>query len=241
MDNDQTALTRKQPDNSCHLCGKQEDLISEELCRGCLSKSLLSRLPRLKHTLEMRYGAKLDTWLAGGTIYQSSWAVTADFQVNRDRIKSLLKDVIRKAVESDDLRLSLTDENWKPIQLDHLMAHIYEQCVDELQQVITRSLLDALSTAPTTEAERELIEVASGKRRVRKRYVREEAVIALASSKSTPMLLPARALIEMRYLADKGKELYTELVDGKISSVWEEVRDSLPEEIAKLISTDDTF
>jgi hypothetical protein len=76
---------------------------------------------------------------------------------------------------------------------------------------------------------------------VRKRYVREEAVIALASSKSTPLLLPARALIEMRYQADKGKELYTELVDDKISSVWEEVRDTLPEEVTKLISTDGMF
>jgi len=241
MDNDQPVLTREQPNDSCHLCGKQEDLISEELCQGCLSKTLIKRLPRLKRTLEMRYGAKLDTWLAGGKLYQSIWAVTADFQVNRDRMKSLLKDVVREAVESDDLRLSLTDENWKPIQFDPLMAHIYEQCVEELQQVITRLLVDALATAPTAEAERELIEVASGKQRVRNRYVREEAVIALASSKSTPMLLPAKALIEMRYLADKGKELYTDLVDGKISSVWDEVKDSLPEEVAKLISTDGTF
>jgi hypothetical protein len=230
-----------QPDDSCQMCGKQEDLISEELCRGCLLMTLIKHLPRLKRALEMRYGAMLDVWLAGGTFYQSNWAVTAGFQVNRDRIKSLLKDVVREAVESDDLRLSLTDENWKPIQLDHLTAHIYEQCVKELQQVITRLLVDAFATAPTAEVERELIEVASGKRRARKRYVREEAVIALASSKSTPMLLPAKALIEMRYLADKGKELYTELVDDKISSVWDEVRGSLPEEVAKLISTDDTF
>jgi hypothetical protein len=161
--------------------------------------------------------------------------------VNRDRIKSLLKDVVKETVESEDLMLSLTDETWKPIQLDHLMAHIYEQCVDELQQVMTRLLVDALTSAPTAEAERELIEVASGRRRVRKRYVREEAVITLTSSKSSPMLLPARALIEMRYQADKGKELYTELVDGKLSSVWEEVRGSLPEEVTKLISMDGTF
>jgi hypothetical protein len=241
MNNDQTALTHEQPDDSCHLCGKQEDLISEELCRGCLSKTLIKHLSHLKRTLEMRYGAKLDTWLAGGALYQSIWVVTADFQVNRDRIKSLLKDVIREAIESEDLGLSLMDETWKPIQLDHLMDYINEQCVDELQQVITRLVTEALSTAPTAEAERWLIEVASGKRRVRKRYVREEAVIALASSKSTPMLLLAKALIEMRYLADKGKELYTELVDGKLSSVWDEVRDSLPEEITKLISADSTF
>lgn len=45
----------------------------------------------------------------------------------------------------------------------------------------------------------------------------------------------------MRYQADKGKELYTELVDDKISSVWEEVRDTLPEEVTKLISTDGMF
>jgi hypothetical protein len=79
MDNDQTALTHEQPDDSCHLCGKKEDLISEELCRGCLSKTLIKCLPHLKRTLEMRYGAKLDTWLAGGALYRSIWAMTADF------------------------------------------------------------------------------------------------------------------------------------------------------------------
>lgn len=53
--------------------------------------------------------------------------------------------------------------------------------------------------------------------------------------------MPAIALIEMRYQADKGKELYTELVDDKISSVWDEVRESLPEEVVKLISTEGAF
>jgi hypothetical protein len=45
----------------------------------------------------------------------------------------------------------------------------------------------------------------------------------------------------MRYQADKGREIYTELLDDKLSSVWDEVRESLPEEIAKLISADSTF
>lgn len=38
-------------------------------------------------------------------------------------------------------------------------------------------------------------------------------------------------LIEMRYQGDKGREFYTELIDGKLSSVWDEVRESLLAEI----------
>ena len=184
----------------------------------------------------------LDSWLAEGKLIQSGWQVSEDLKVAAQLVKSLLKEAVQDAVAREEIALRLPkDETWKPIELESLMSHVYGQCVERLSQFITQLLIEAMSSAPTEEAERELVDMVSGKKKVRHRYLRERAVEALTLSKATPFTLPAIALIEMRYLADKGKELYTELVDGKISSVWDEVRDSLPEEIAKLISNDDTF
>jgi hypothetical protein len=234
--------TDKRQNDSCHLCGKREDLASKEVCQECVTRTLLKQLPRLKRTLEMKHGAMLDSWLAEGKLVQSNWEVSSDLQVGKDRIKWLLKETVQDAIAREEIALYLPeDEGWKPIEIDHLMDYIYRQCVDELQQFIRGLLIKAVSSAPTEESERELVEVVSGRKRVRHRYVRERAVEALSLSKATPFLLPTKALIEMRYQADKGKELYTEMMEGEISSVWSEVKDSLPEEIVKLISTDSWF
>lgn len=242
MDNEQPTLTGERPDDSCHLCGKREDLISEGLCRGCLSKTLIKHLPRLKRALEMKHGAVLDSWLAEGKLIQSGWQLSDDLKVTEQLVKDLLKEAVQDAVAREEIALRLPkDETWKPIELESLMSHVYGQCVDSLCQFITQLLIEAMSFAPTEEAERELVDIVSGKKKARHRYLRERAVEVLTLSKATPFTLPAIALIEMRYRADKGKELYTELVDGKISSVWEEVRDSLPEEVSKLISVEGTF
>lgn len=242
MERNQSTSTPQQPYDSCNLCSRREDLISKELCQECLTTTLLKHLPRLKRTLEMKHGAMLDSWLAEGKLIQSGWQVSEDLKVAAQLVKSLLKEAVQDAVAREEIALRLPkDETWKPIELESLMSHVYGQCVERLSQFITQLLIEAMSSAPTEEAERELVDMVSGKKKVRHRYLRERAVEALTLSKATPFTLPAIALIEMRYLADKGKELYTELVDGKISSVWDEVRDSLPEEIAKLISNDDTF
>jgi hypothetical protein len=55
---------------------------------------------------------------------------------------------------------------------------------------------------------------------------------------STPLPLPAKALIELRYRADGGRYPYAKVETGEISSVWKELEASLPVEIVKLIEKD---
>lgn len=242
MNDNQPATTEERPEDSCHLCGKREGLVSPELCRECLTKTLLKRLPQLKHALEMKHGDVLDSWLAEGKLVQSGWQISDDLQVRREGVKGLLREIVLDAVAREEIALCLPkDEVWKPIEIDSLMVHVYEQCVDRVRLFINELLVEAVRSAPTEESERELVDIVSGKKRVKHRYVRERAVEALTLSKAAPFQLPAIALIEMRYQADKGREFYTELLDDKLSSMWDEVRELLPEEIAKLISADSTF
>jgi hypothetical protein len=242
MNEEHPALTSKQPNDSCRLCGKREGLVSSELCRRCLKKTLLKQLPWLKRALEMSHGVWVDSWLAEGKLIQSSWQVADDLQVNMDLVKSLLRNIIKEAVAREEIALYLPKAGtWKPIEVGSLITHVYEQCVYRLRPFIIGLLVEAVRSAPTEESERELVNIVSGRKRVRHRYVRERAVEALTLSETTPFTLPAMALIEIRYQADKGRDIYTELSDDKISSVWEEIRESLPEEVAKLISTEGMF
>ena len=111
------------------------------------------------------------------------------------------------------------------------------ECVAETAQ--TSGFI--IRQAPTEEAGRELIEVVWGKKRVSKRYLREEAITSLVDSDAAPLPLPIRALIEMRYRVDGGRESFVQIIAGEISSVWRKVRESLPEEVAKLICQDEFF
>jgi hypothetical protein len=86
---------------------------------------------------------------------------------------------------------------------------------------------------------RELIEVVAGKRRVRKPYIRKAAVMALSGTEF--LILPRYALIEMRYSEDKGESIFIDIDEGKISSLWELIKEELPEEIVELICRDGSF
>jgi hypothetical protein len=149
-------------------------LISQELCRECLTKTLVKQLPRLKRALELKHGAVLDSWLAEGKLIQSVWQVSDDLKVTEQLVKDLLKEAVQDAVAREEIALRLPkDETWKPIELDSLMSHVYGQCIDRLSQFITQLLAEAMSSAPTEEAERELVDIVSGKKKVRHRYLRE--------------------------------------------------------------------
>lgn len=230
------------PDPPCNLCGQVKDSMYDEVCGDCVEQILLQHLPRLKQVLEERHGSMLDRWLARGSLIDTKWVAQDKFQVSRERLKKLLGDTIKEAVEKGLIELELPgNESWNPTRSDQLMEHIYQQCTGKLQQSITGSIVKALSTAPTEEAERDLIEVAYGKRRVRKRYVREEALSALALSKGTILPVPMKALLELSYRVDGGRSDFVEVSDGEISSVWDVIREALPAEIVKLISDDNSL
>ena len=230
------------PDPPCNLCGQVKDSMYEDVCADCVKQTLLKHLPRLKQVLEEKHGLMLDRWLSRGRMIKANWIAHHEFKVSRDRLKRLLRDTIKDAVDKELIELELPgNESWNPTKTDQLMEHVYRQCMDELQQLITGSIIQAISTAPTEEAERDLIEVAWGKKGVRKRYVREEAVSAIALSKGTILPVPMKALFELRYRADGGKSYYVEVSDGEISSVWMEIAEALPAEIAKLIRHDNSL
>lgn len=212
------------------------------VCSDCVKESLLKHLPLLKRTLEARYGSVLDQWLANGRFQGAHWVAGVDAQVSFERLASFVREVVRDAVAKGDIGMLLPgdDQSWKPIQINELLDSIYEQCEEEFRRFIA-SLLKAINNATTKEAERELIEVVSGKKRVSKRYVREEAISAVVLTDGTPLPMPAKALVEMRYRADGGRSEYATVEDGEVSSVWKEIEEALPVEIVKLIVEDSSF
>lgn len=106
---------------------------------------------------------------------------------------------------------------------------------------MTRWLTEAISQALTEEAERELIELAWGKKRVARRHLRDEAITALAAPGAVPLLLELRALLELRHRVGGGRESLTQIWEGEISSVWAKVKELWPEEVARLICKDESF
>jgi hypothetical protein len=233
---DQIELVDKQHNIACKLCDQFKDQMHGEACSECIRDTLLKHLATLKRTLEDKYGATLDEWLARGRFPKAKWKAEADFQVSQDRLKTFIREIVRESVAKGDVALDLPGNvSWKPIQTSQLMDSIYEQCGTQFEQLI-EALLQAISNASTEEAERELIEIAYGKKRVNKRYLREEAISALVLTDAPLLSLPIKALIEIRYRADGGRHPYTKVIHGEINSVWKEIRAALPTEIARLIA-----
>lgn len=241
MNQDQPSSTGEQSHVACRLCGQLKQRMYGDTCFECVNQTLLRHLPHLKRVLEDKYGSTLDQWLAGGRFLEAHWKAEVDLNVSHERLRTFVREVVRDAVAKGEIELSLpADESWKPIQINQLIDSIYEQCEEEFGRLIG-SLLRAIRNARTEEVERELIEVVSGKKRVSKRYVREEAISAVVLTEGTPLPLPAKALIELRYRADGGRYPYAKVEDEEISSVWEEIKESLPVEVTKLIVKDSSF
>lgn len=242
MDNSQEISPAEGSDSSCNLCGRNKDVIYEGACESCVNQTLLKLLPLLRRRLEVNFGEMLDNWLTIGQFYKAAWKARDDFRIKRARLKSYLRGVVEDAIEETEIQLCLdSDELWKATRIDEMMEHLYKQCINELEPLIAESIKRALDTAPTEEAEREVIEVVSGRQRVRKRYIRDRAIDTLTSSDKNLIPYRAKVLAALRYRSDRDRELYTELADGRISSVWREVEDLLPKEVAKLIVEDDSF
>ena len=226
---------------ACHLCGQIKELINGEVCADCVEATMLKQLPHLKRTLEDHFGATLDNWLARGDLPNVKWSVDTNFLVKPERLKSFIREIVREAVAKGEIELQLdSSEGWKPIQIHQLMDSLFEQCEEQAGQ-LTSWLVEAIGNAPTEEAGRELIELAWGKKRVAKRYLRDEAITALVTTKAARLPLPLIALLEMRYRVDGGRESFTQILEGEISSLWTKISEPLPEEVAKLICKDKSF
>jgi hypothetical protein len=211
----------------------------EDTCAECVEQILLKHLPLLKRVLEDKYGDMLDQWLSSGRFLEAEWTFDLDLYACREQLGSFLRKLIRGAISKGEIELKLMPgESWRPIQSPQLLNFVQERCEGHLLRLLG-SMFSAIKEAPTEEVERELIEIVSGKRRVNKRHIREEAISTLVLTDS--IQLPIRALIELRYRADGGRFPYTKPMEGRIKSVWKEIEASLPEEIAKLICEDETY
>lgn len=230
-----------QSNTACRLCARLKAKMYGDACAECIEETLIKHLPLLKRALEARYGSLLDRWLAGGRFNVAEWKTGINLYVCRERLRGLVREVIRHAASKGEIELSLPlDQSWKPIQIHQLLNSVQEQCDDAIEGLLA-SLFLAIKSAPTEEAERELIEVVSGKKRLNKRYLRDEAILTLVAAKDIPLPLPAKALIEFRYQVDGGRLRYAKLMGTEISSVWKEIENLLPKQIAKLIAEDQSF
>jgi len=239
MTQDKLLPEEEESSHACHLCVQSKDGMYEDVCADCVQVTLQRLWPQLKRTLENRYGEMLDIWLARGRLHNVRWIVETDFRVSPERMQRFIRAFIKDAVMKEEIELELPyNSYWKPIRLNQLLEALYEQS-DKLTEYITGWLIKSVNNAPTEEAERELIRIAWGKRRVAKRYLREEAIMAVAENDALPLQIAA--LLNIRYRVDKGSSLYLDPIEGEISSVWNEIRESLPAEISALICKDNSF
>jgi hypothetical protein len=239
MIQDQQSSTNNESKPVCRQCRQLKEDLHGDMCSDCIEATLHEHLPLLKHTLEARYGSMLDQWLNNGRFLQARWSAELDLLVCQERLAGFVRKLILDAITQGEagIVLPIYDEFWKPIQINELLDSIDEQCQEEFRHFIA-SLSQAINNAPTKEAERELIEMVSGRKRVRKRLVRDEAISAVMITEGTPLPLPAKALIELRYREDGGRDWYPNVEDGEISSVWKEIEGELPPDIVKLIAAE---
>jgi hypothetical protein len=242
MNQDQQASTNVESKPVCRRCRQLKEDLYGDICSDCIEGTLLQHLPLLKKTLEDKYGSMLDQWLANGRFNEARWSAEFDLLASQERLADFVRKLVRDAVTQGEagIVLPIYDEFWKPIQINELLDSIDEQCQEEFRHFIA-SLSLAINNAPTKGSERELIEIVSGKKRVNKRSVRDDAISVVVMTEGTPLPLPAKALIELRYRADEGRSWYPNVEDGKISSVWKEIEEALPEEVARLICEDNSF
>lgn len=239
MTQDQPPTTSQQLQSTCRLCARFKGQLYGDTCAECVEGILLKHLPLLKRSLEDKYGEMLDQWLSSGRFLGAEWTFDLDLYACREQLASFLRKLIHGAISKGEIELKLLPgESWRPIQALQLLNFVQEQCEGHLLRLLG-SVFSAIKEAPTEEAERELIEIVSGKRRVNKRHIREEAISALVLTDS--IRLPIRALIELRYRVDGGRFPYAKLREGEVSSVWGEISEVLPEGIDRLITAENNW
>jgi len=239
MTQDQPLANNQQSQAPCLLCARFKGQMYGETCAKCIEGILLKHLPLLKRALEDKYGEMLDQWLSTGRFLGAEWTFDLDLYACREQLASFLRKLIRGAISKGEIELKLMPgESWRPIHAPQFLNFVQDRCEGHLLRLLG-SVFSAIKEAPTEEAERELIEIVSGKRRVNKRHVREEAISALVLTDS--IQLPISALIQLRYRVDGGRFPYAKLKDGEISSVWGEIQETLPEEISMLITAENNW
>lgn len=220
----------------CRRCRRCKGVIYTALCQDCVEQTLCKLLPRLKRILEKRYGRQLDAWLAGGGFTDVHWDTSLNFTVSSKLLRRFLVRLIREAVENKDIWLEFSGQvTWTPTHVRQLVNFINRRHGTELRQLIAEQITVMIRSAPTEQAERELVALVSGKLQPQRIEVLDEAVACLADTKSSGLPYGARVLIELRYQLNKYVSLYTEVDEGIIDAAWKEMAKELPKSVQKLL------
>jgi hypothetical protein len=233
------SATLRRSNPRCRRCGRFKGVIYTALCHGCVEQTLKQRLPRLKRILEERYGRQLDEWLDDASFTDVRWDTSINFTVGERLFQCFLAQLIQEAAENKDIWLDFSDNvSWTPTQFSQLLNFINQTHGTELRQLIAQRVTAAIRSAPTGQAERELVALVGGKLQPQRIEVLDEAVACLADTKSSGLPYGARTLIELRYKLNKYVSLYTEVDEGFIDPVWKEMAEELPKSVQKLLPED---
>jgi hypothetical protein len=240
MNTERLSAARRSPKPRCRRCGRFKGIIYTALCQDCVEQTLQHHLPRLKRILEVRYGRQLDEWLSVGGFTSVRWDISPDFTVDERLLRRFLKHLILEAAEGKDIWLEFAGKvTWTPTHIGQLVSFIYDRCGAELGQLIAQKIMAVIRSAPTEQAERELMDLISGRLQALWIEVLDEAVACVADTTGSRLAYGARVLIELRYKFNRYLSLYTQIDEGSIDPVWKEVADELPKSICKLLPEDE--
>lgn len=235
MDDGQQQQPDEPPLATCNLCGELKRGAYGNVCEACVVQTLRRLLPDLVCALEDRYGQRLDEWVASGRFTVAAWEVELDFKVSRKCLLPFLISVIREAFRDRTLSLELPHADpWAPADAAQVAAALDERFGEGLCKLLAQYLAHALRSTPTLAAERELIEVASGRKSSTRRR-RKGAVDAAAFTIANPLRGHAAVLLHLRYGAGPDVGPYTDVWEGELDSVWWEIEELLPEEVRALL------
>lgn len=224
----------------CALCGQIKEDVHAGVCIACVEATLRNYLPLLQCHLEKRYGRQLDSWLKNGRFYDAYWDIKSDFRIGRERLRGFLAEVIVDAFRAEAIRLMLPRSGgWVPINAETLTDVFNEQYGEELHRIATHFFARAIRHVSTRTVEREIIEAVIHDRNS-SRWRREYAIELTAFTTGFPLPPSASVLLTLRYKADKSGRPYTSFWEGEIDPVWKECAESLPPEVARLISKDES-
>lgn len=223
----------------CTLCHELKQDVHVNVCLSCVEGTLRGLVSLLTNTLEERYSQLLNKWLETGGFTSASWTLSSQLQVNEERVRQFVTNLMADALGEGAIALSLPrSDGWVPSHSEELTDVVYGRCGERLRLLVTHMLTETLGRLPTRAAERELIETAAGLRHSVTPRRKQSAVEAVAFTSASPLPHQARALIEIRYGVDCRH--FTECWEGKIDPVWREIAELLPAEVAALITAEET-
>jgi hypothetical protein len=225
---------------TCALCGQVKENVHTGVCVSCVEATLRNYLPLLQCLLEERYGQQLDSWLENGRFCGAYWDIKSDFRIGQEHLQGFLADVIVDAIRTEAIKLVLPRSGgWAPVTAETLTGLFNEQYGEEFHRLATHLFARTIRRASTKAVEREIIGAVISDS-IASTWHREYAIELAAYTIGNTLPPSASVLLTLRYRSDKSGRPYTGFWEGEIDHVWKECAESLPPEVARLISKDES-